>query len=208
RLWRARLPLATKLEGSFHLLGNVGFLLLLVLMLVTLPLQVLRLLGYSDTPELVRWVEGAPLAASLACVLLHYGVAQQTLGRFDLHSALRLPLVLALGAGMTVNATAAFFAGLGRRTGEFRRTPKAGGAAPYQLGRNSRGAFLWLELLLAGWGATGAVLSWALARHWTAVFHGLFAAGLFWVGASSLRDELHGPTPEPVDAAPQVEPSA
>src|SRR5690606_37324422 len=63
RLWRARLPLATKLEGSFHLLGNVGFLLLLVLMLVTLPLQVLRLLAYSDTTELVRWVDGAPLAA-------------------------------------------------------------------------------------------------------------------------------------------------
>ncbi len=207
RLWHAALPLRTKVEGSFHLLGNVGFVLLLGLMLVTLPLQALRFFGHGTTPTFVRLLEGAPLGLSLLCVLLHYGVAQATLRRFDLSTLLRLPLVLALGAGMTVNATAALFAGLGGATGEFKRTPKVGAASVRQLSRNRRGALPWLEMALAVWCASTATLSFWIQQPWTAAFHGLFAAGLCWVSLSSVHDELARQAPAPSTPVAQPEPT-
>lgn len=207
RLLRSPLPLRTKVEAGFHLLGNVGFLVLLGLMLVTLPLQAVRWLGHAETPRWFAILEGVPLGLSLLCVLAHYGVAQSSLRRFDLATLVRLPLVLALGAGMTVNATAAFVGGLGRRTGEFNRTPKVGAGSRHQLARNPRGALPWLEVGLGLWCATTASLSARIDQPWTAAFHGLFAVGLFWVGLGSLCDDLRAPIAAPAPIAPQPEPT-
>jgi cellulose synthase/poly-beta-1,6-N-acetylglucosamine synthase-like glycosyltransferase len=205
-LWRAPLPVRTKVEASFHLLGNAGFLLLLGLMLVTLPLQTLRYFGHGDVPVVVRWLEGVPLVLSLLCVLAHYGVAQASLGRWHAATCLRLPCVLALGAGMTLNATAAVIAGCAARTGEFKRTPKVGTRSVRQLGRNGRGLLPWLEVALALWCATSAALSLAIEQPWTAAFHALFALGLGAVGVSSLLDEVAARTSHPTPAA-ELEPS-
>jgi hypothetical protein len=196
-LLRSRWPVRTKIEATFHLLGNFGFLVLLGLFLVTLPLQALRYLGHADTPELIALLEGAPLSLALLCVLAHYGVAQATLRRFDRTTLLRLPLILALGAGMTVNATAAVISGLGARVGEFMRTPKTGDAEPRRRGSSDRGRRAWLEVALALWCATTAALSCCIEQFWTASFHGIFAAGLSWVGVASLADARRAAHPVP-----------
>jgi len=206
-LLRRPLPLATKVEAGFHLLGNLGFLLLLALMLLTLPLQCLRAAGVAPTPGFLARLEGLPLGLSLVCLLAQYAVAQATLRRLRFGTLAQLPLVLALGAGMTVNATAAVAAGLGRRVGEFKRTPKVGTSGDRQLGRNSRGGLAWLEVGLALFCAATSLLSLRLGQYWTAGFHSLFATGLGWVGLLSLHDELRSPQAEGlVDAQP--EPSA
>ncbi|MEZ5963273.1 MAG: glycosyltransferase [Planctomycetota bacterium] len=207
RLLRASLPLRTKIEAVFHLAGNAGFVLLLALMLVTLPLQIMRALDGGEPPAWSKRIEGLPLAASLACVLLHYGVAQATLRRCDLGTLLRLPLLLALGAGMAVNGTAALLGGLGSHTGEFLRTPKVGASPGRRPAPTRRGVLPWLEMGLGLWCTATVLASYRIGHYWTATFHGLFAAGLLWVGIGSLRDGARAPWTTRIDAQPHVEPT-
>ncbi|MHC5064704.1 MAG: cellulose synthase family protein, partial [Planctomycetota bacterium] len=109
-----------KLEAVFHLLGNLAFPLLLGLILVALPLQVLRFLHASEVPDWMASAEGLPMLFATLCVFFYYGTAQRAVGRLRWSSVLRLPMVLAAGAGMAVNNTAAILSALRRETGEFR----------------------------------------------------------------------------------------
>ena len=187
-IWRAAVPLRTKLEAVFHLLGNVGFPLLLLLILVALPLQVVRLLGSSGTPPFITFVEGLPILFSTLCVMLYYGAAQSGVARLSWGLLGRLPMVLALGAGMCVNNTSAVVEALGREPGEFHRTPKRGALLESRaiLYRSRRGWLPVLELLLGLYAGTTSLLALYLGHHWTTLFHGVFSLGLLWVGTKSL----------------------
>ncbi len=189
---RAKVGAMVKVEATFHLLGNLCFPLLLGLILLTLPLQSLRLWHETIVPTWLAWVEGLPLLLSTFCVLLYYGVAQRALRRpAGIGTWLRIPLVLAIGAGLCVNNTIAVLSAVVGPTGEFRRTPKwnvVGGASPIRahIYGSRRGQTALLEIALGIWAAGNCVLSLLVGLPVTAAFHALFAAGLLWVGASSL----------------------
>jgi len=195
RIWRAPIRLHAKIEAVFHLFGNVAFPLLLAVILVAMPLQMIRLLGSGEVPYLFSLIEGMPLLLATASVLLYYGFSQLALGRFRLHTLLQLPMVLALGAGVCVNNTAALVQAMSRNPGEFRRTPKHNvqcdqrrvGIIRYH---SPRGLLPLVELGLGVWAATTCLLSLVLGEPVPAMFHGTFAAGLFWVGARSFRANL------------------
>ncbi|MHC5071254.1 MAG: glycosyltransferase family 2 protein, partial [Planctomycetota bacterium] len=195
RIWRAPIRMHAKLEAAFHLFGNVAFPLLLAVILVAMPLQMTRLLGGGEVPYLFSWIESMPLLMATASVLLYYGSSQLVLGRLTFHTLLQLPMVLALGAGICVNNTTALIQALGRDPGEFRRTPKHSvhrnqrrvGLIRYH---SARGLLPLVELGLGAWAATTCVLSLVLGEPAPAMFHGIFATGLFWVGARSFRANL------------------
>ena len=201
---RARVPIATKCEAIFHLVGNLAFVLLLVLILVSLPLQILRLTSDTVTPRFITLAEGWPILFSALSVLVYYGTAQLHLRRLHWRAWFKLPLVLVIGAGMCVNNTAAVLAAFRKQPGEFRRTPKRGEHLDTKVIRytSKRG---WLPLAEIGLGlvaTTTSILSLGLGHTWSAVFHGLFASGLLWVGSSSLavaiqwRSPAVEPTPD------------
>jgi hypothetical protein len=195
RIWRAPIRWHTKLEAVFHLFGNVAFPLLLAVILVAMPLQLTRMLGGGKIPYLFSLIESLPLLMATASVLLYYGFSQLVLGRFRLHTLLQLPMVLALGAGICVNNTTAVIQALSKNPGEFRRTPKHNvgcdernvGLIRYQ---SPRGLLPLVELGLGVWASTTCVLSLMLGEPAPALFHGMFAAGLFWVGGRSFRANL------------------
>ncbi|MEM7199978.1 MAG: glycosyltransferase [Planctomycetota bacterium] len=194
KIWRAPLPLATRTEATFHLLGNVAFPLLLGLIVVALPLQALRLLNHSAIPAWLAWLEGLPLLLSTLCVLAYYGLAETRVARWRWSSVFRLPLILAIGAGLCVNNTLALVDGLRRTTGEFRRTPKLDSRQPqpaplrsYRPARGPRGA---MEVGLGLWALSTWGLATVLGLPFTAAFHGLFACGLLSVGSASLSAEV------------------
>lgn len=197
-IWRAPISMLTKVEAGFHLLGNLAFPLLVILILVALPLQLLRVASNEQVEPLIGWLEGLPLLLATLCVMTFYGVAQARVGRLGMGSALRLPLVIALGAGLSVNNTAAVLSGLRKRTGDFRRTPKHNVIhhdfpeldVVY---RSPRGFLPLLEVALGLCAATTSVLASSLGLWGTTVFHGLFACGLLVVGCRSVLDDLRRP---------------
>ena len=206
-IWRAPVAARVKVEAGFHLLGNLAFPLLLLLILVALPLQLARLANESFSPTWLALCEGVPLLLSTACVLVYYGTAEHQLQRLHRTGWLRIPLVLAVGAGLSINNSLAVWSGLFGGVGHFQRTPKYDvGGEDLQLSdaayRPSRGLRPLLELALGAWAGGTCAVSLSLQLPLTAAFHGLFAAGLLWVGAGSLLAELPRPAPRPASILP------
>jgi cellulose synthase/poly-beta-1,6-N-acetylglucosamine synthase-like glycosyltransferase len=207
---RAPVSWMTKGEAIFHLVGNVGFVLLFVLIAVSLPLQILRYTLGIGTPVLITLAEGWPILLSTLSVLVYYGTAQLCLMRSDWRTWVKLPLVLAIGAGMCVNNSAAVLAAFRREPGEFLRTPKRGDQPGTKaLGYISkRGALPLCEIALGLVALSTCLLSLRLGHLWTAVFHGLFTAGLLWVGAGSLISGLCEPEAGSTIGPDRAEPDA
>ena len=194
RIFAARLPLRTKIESVFHLLGNLAFPMLLALILVAMPLQLLRWLGGTPTHGFYEWVEAAPLVLATLSVFAYYGLSQVTLSRFTAGTLLRLPVILALGAGVSLNNTLAVCSALRRSPGEFLRTPKR--VTPEDATRDTynspRGLLPLFEIGLGLWAATTSSLAILQGQWSSAGFHGLFATGLVWVGLRSIQANRRG----------------
>ena len=190
----ARSRARSRRRAGFHLLGNLAFPLLLALIVIALPLQALRLWNGTAVSPALAMAEGLPLLLSTLCVLGYYGFSQLDLHRLGPAGVLRIPLVLAVGAGLSVNNTLAVASALRSETGEFLRTPKnailrRGESREKRAYRSHRGLLPGLEIGLGSWAlGTCGVALW-LGLPLTAIFHGLFGAGLLWVGLSSLADD-------------------
>ena len=166
RILPARLALRVRSEALAHLGANFAYPLVLLLALLTPPAAWLRAM-----PDLA-WMRGldlAVLALATGSVALFYGVSQR--GR-HLH---RLPGVLALGIGLSINQTAAVFEALAGHVSGFVRTPKSGGTGgSYTVPRS------WIplaEALMAGWQALGIGLS-----IWGGYWHSLPLQALLFLG--------------------------
>lgn len=209
RVWRAPLPLASKIEACFHLLGNLAFPLLLALLLTALPAMSARLQGVQG--PLPAGVESAGWLLVTAGVALFFALARLRLGPLRPADLGRVLLLPALAAAMAVNNSAAVLAGL-RSGGEFRRTPKrnvvgradrSGGAAA-AVYRARRG---WLpagEIALGLWLLAAGIVALRAGAVVAAAFHLLFAAGLLAAGIGSLPL----PSPAPSQPAPSQETTA
>jgi len=195
---RAPLPVAVKLESIVHLTANATYVLMVVLALLMGPAAWLRR-GHG-LPSLL-FLDLPLLALSLVSIAAFYVVAERrTSGRFA--SGLgALPMVMALGIGLSINNARAVVQGLSRRPAEFRRTPKYGlttlddAALASRRYRARRNLDTWIELAagiyLASWIAVGST-----HRLWgTIPFLVLFAAGFLFTSGLTLRQERVRPTP-------------
>ncbi|MCA9564757.1 MAG: glycosyl transferase family 2, partial [Myxococcales bacterium] len=115
------LPLRVKVEAFFHLTATVSFLLMLVLSLL-MPVAFFARIdrGWAGT-----FAMDLPLfLGATSSVCWFYALSQRRLGRSWLSQLSQLPMVLALGIGMSLNnARAVVEALVGYETG-FIRTPK------------------------------------------------------------------------------------
>lgn len=181
RLWRAPLPLRVKLEATTHLIGNIGYPLMLLLALLA-PLSVV-----DPSARNAAW----PLLLFVGCLgslAAFYDAALRARGRNLAQRSVEIPLAIGLGLGLSVSQTRAVFLGLFRRGGEFRRTPKKGDRERSSY-RPSLALPAGIELLLAAW----LVFALALAVQrglWTPVpLYTLFAVSFGWVGALSVAGQ-------------------
>lgn len=178
-IWRSPASLATKLEATSHLTAPSSWPLVVLLALLLPPAVHARLDG--DLPALAV-IDFALFGAALAPFLVWYVVAVlRTGGRWRLWY---LPAVFALGLGISVAQSRAFFAGLRGDRIAFSRTPKRGNQprSGYSADRHAG----WTEVALACWTllALGPVLEHG---EWAALpFVLLFASGLAWVGLGAL----------------------
>lgn len=126
-LWAGDWPLRLKLEALAHLTSYAPSLLTLALSMLILPAMIVRL-GHGWPAPL--WVDGSLFALLLAPLIRFYGTTRRLAGRRAWPGlAIDLPLILALGIGISVNNSRALLSGVfGRSRAEFIRTPKLGGS--------------------------------------------------------------------------------
>ena len=187
RILTGDLPLRIKFEAAVHMTANVGYVLMVGLALLVVPAVWLR-------REVATWMISAidlPLfALSTLSVAAFYLVAQrEALG--SLRGVPRwVPMLMAVGIGLSINnARAVLEAALGRQS-EFQRTPKYNLARGERLSsRRYRGTInrdTWIELVLAIYFAVATAAAVA-AGLWGAVpFLLLFEVGYAFTSISAL----------------------
>jgi cellulose synthase/poly-beta-1,6-N-acetylglucosamine synthase-like glycosyltransferase len=120
---KADLPLRVKLEAIFHLTNNFAYLFLVALACLQLPNMLLR--RDIDNPMLL--LLDVPLfIATSGSIVLFYLSTHHFLYRSVWDAVKRLPLMMALGIGLSLNNAHAVLEGLMSGDAEFVRTAKHG----------------------------------------------------------------------------------
>lgn len=195
RVLRAPVSLGVKLEAAAHLLSNLAYPGVVLLALLMPPAVFVR--GQSDLTTLI--LLDLPIFLLATCsVALFYAVAEKEAHGRWWNKAWRLPLVMALGIGISINQSRAVFEGLFGNDVTFVRTPKAGDAGSAQAGaftsyRPSMGWTPFLELAMAVYLIVGA--GFVIQSGWYASlpFLALFAVGFGYVGVASLMPVAEAP---------------
>lgn len=189
RIWGSRASVWDKLEATAHLAASFSYPFVVVLTLLV-PFAVVA--REQPSPLIDRLVAFDFLLFPFAILpfVLFFGTAIAGSGRDSQRSVggrlLRLPVVLALGLGMSLSQARAVFQGLAGEVGTFVRTPKYGTtrSGGYRLGfRGLAGA----EMLLAMYLACACVYAAAVGYYGSLPFLLLFVFGYGAVGWSSLR---------------------
>jgi cellulose synthase/poly-beta-1,6-N-acetylglucosamine synthase-like glycosyltransferase len=186
---KAKIPLHIKIECLFHLTNNFAYLFLVVLAALQLPNMILR--GHMERPELL--LLDIPLfAATCGSITVFYLTTHRALYPNIWEAIKRLPLMMALGIGLSINNARAVIEGLFGRDLEFVRTPKHGVTRKqdnWKKMRKYRSRFPMHSVIEIGFGLY-FVATIALAMvtgNWINVpFLVLFMIGFLYVGALSL----------------------
>ncbi len=179
---RARKPIGQRLAVLLHL-GRHAFYPLLLINLLLVPFTTLfglpTLLDYGPVVNLLL------LALLIGGLMVYSLVAELRAGGPPLH-ALLAPLLVPLVLGSCLYYSAAFFAGLVSRRGEFVRTPKRGdgGEGPSYVARWDPLCVVELVLGLGMAAASALALQRGIPVY--GAFMGCVSAGLLWVSLESL----------------------
>ena len=198
KLWplirKAGLSKDVRREAFFHLTANIAYLLMIPLAIL-LPITVVVRVSHG-------WYEVLLLdipffAAATFSVVMFYAGSQGEQGRGWWGRIKYLPLVMALGIGLSVNqARAVVEALMGYETG-FTRTPKHGvkGAGDSVARKRYRAAITFqpiVELALAAYMTYGVLYLVEREVYYSLPFLVLFQVGFAYVGLSSLYEGLRG----------------
>jgi cellulose synthase/poly-beta-1,6-N-acetylglucosamine synthase-like glycosyltransferase len=185
---RAKIPLKVKIECVFHLTNNFAYLFLVVLACLQLPNMLLR--RTIDNPELL--LLDVPLfAGTCGSIVLFYLTTHRALYGDLWEAVKRLPLMMALGIGLSINNARAVVEGLFGKDLTFVRTPKHGvtqrtqgwrfkrykaGKAFHSLVEIAFGLYFLITIVLA-----------VITGSWITIpFLVLFMVGFLYVGSLSL----------------------
>jgi cellulose synthase/poly-beta-1,6-N-acetylglucosamine synthase-like glycosyltransferase len=186
---KADIPWRVKMEAFFHLTNNFAYFFLVILALLQLPNMILR--KKMDSPELL--LLDIPLfAATSGSIILFYLTAHRALYQNMGEAVRRLPLMMALGIGLSINNARAVLEGLfGKKDAEFVRTPKHGVTARWEAWtkkryKASKEMATYVELAFGLYFLVTIALA-AVTGSWTNIpFLLLFTFGFFYVGSLSL----------------------
>lgn len=186
---RSEVPFRQKAETFFHLTNNVAYPLLLLLAFLLLPCLMLRSThGWRE----VLLVDLPLFFGTTLSVCTFYLTTQREEGSRSLWWGLkRLPVLLAVGIGLSVNQTRAVFEAMLGKESEFVRTPKHGVVGKLQAwkGRKYAGTLTFvpfLEMFMALYFAMTLGLAIWAGRYASIPFVLLFLSGFSFVGGLSL----------------------
>ena len=187
-VWRAKLPLKVKIEGTVHLTSNYAFLLLAFICVLMHPGAGGGTHGMWHTLllDIPIFITGSMPA------IIFYIVSQRELyPRSWWREVLYLPALLAVTIGLAVNNAWAVIQGMAGATGEFTRTPKYGIQTRTQSWKKSKYSVAknilpLIEVAFAVY-FIYFLTHEVIAANWYAVpFLSLFACGFTYVALCSL----------------------
>jgi len=199
-IWKSDAPLICKMEATAHLTSNFAYLLLFLLCFLIWPKQHTELSWFADNGISEHLLNFPIFFFGSASVALFYIMSQKAIRpKTWLKDILYLPLLLALGIGMSVNNAKAVIEALFNHETGFVRTPKYGingekkeKAPNWKTSRYKAIKSLTPFVELAfGLFFTVVVADNALTGNWIAAVLLLpFPVGFFYTSLSSLAQQL------------------
>lgn len=188
-VWRSKAPLAIKLEATAHLTSNFAYLLTLCTLVLMYPANFVM----GSSWHKAVFVDVPVFFFASFSVVVFYMTAQGSQSRWGWLKALPyVPMLLALGIGMSINNGKAVLEALLNQESDFVRTPKYGIATQAQAAtkksryKAGKSIALWLEVAITGY--FGWLIFLAAQRgQWGSIpFLLLFFSGFAFVSGSSL----------------------
>ncbi|MCC7416475.1 MAG: glycosyltransferase family 2 protein [Acidobacteria bacterium] len=199
QILRSNLPFAVKAEAFFHLTANFNYILMCLLSVLMFPSMVIR---YNMGWYAMLLVDIPLFFAATFSFCTFYTVCQREVHRNWRARIRYVPLLMAVGIGLSVNNARAVLEALFGRTSEFARTPKyrIEAYADEWAGKKYRQSVAvqpFVELALGLYFTS--IVFYALANriYGTLPFLVLFQVGFFYTGLLSIIQQCAG---EPVVA--------
>jgi cellulose synthase/poly-beta-1,6-N-acetylglucosamine synthase-like glycosyltransferase len=189
-IFKSNVPRRIKIEAVYHLTANLSYPLMVVMTVLLIPAMIVRF--YQGWFEML--IIDVPLfAASTLSIGVFYVVSQRELfPKTWLKTFLYLPILMALGIGLTVTNTKAVMEALFGIKSAFARTPKYSVAKKGEksnAGKKYRKRLLltpWIELAIGGYFALAILYTFTNNNFFTAPFLVLFVVGYWYTGLMSL----------------------
>jgi len=189
---KADVPRRVKAEAFLHLTPNLSYPLMIVIAALMLPVMIVRF--YMGWMELL-FLDLPLIAASFWSISLFYVIAQRELYPKNWkRSILLLPVLMAVGVGLTIiNTRAVLEALLGVKTAFARTAKYAVGQRPVNLeAKRYRGRSGWLpyaEIAVGTYFAFMVVFAIQTDNFLSIPFLTLFVGGYYWAGFGTLYQE-------------------
>ena len=191
-IMRAPIPKRLKLEAFLHLTPNISYPLMLVVSALMLPVMIVR---FYMGPFQMVFLDLPLIVASFWSISAFYLVAQRELyPKTWKSSILLLPMLIAVGVGLTVINTRAVLEGLFGIQTAFARTAKFGiGERAVNLeAKRYRGGSGWLpyaEIAVGIYFVAMIVFAIQTYNYFAIPFLALFVYGYWWAGFATLYQE-------------------
>ncbi len=197
RIFRSNATWAQKSEAFFHLTNNCAYPLLIMLSLLLLPNLAFRTAhGLRE----VLMIDLPLFFGTTLSLAAFYMASQKEIARFEnpdkepgfpWRAFSRLPMVLSLGIGLSVNQTRAVFEAVMGKDTEFVRTPKHGIRGKLESWsskkyRAAKSLAPYIEVALAGYFAVAMWVAFDHGHYLSMPFLALFLFGYGYVGGASL----------------------
>ncbi|MBI1790311.1 MAG: glycosyltransferase [Acidobacteria bacterium] len=192
---KADLPKRVKLEAFMHLTPNISYPLMIVMSALMLPVMIVRF--YMGVAQMV-FLDLPLIVASFWSISAFYVVAQRELYPKNWkRTFLVLPLLMAVGVGLTIINTRAVLEALAGVQSGFVRTAKYALAGRHVNleHKKYRSRSGWLPYVEVAFGTYFvAMIAYAIEtyNYPTVPFLLLFVAGYYWAGFSTLYQEYQG----------------
>jgi cellulose synthase/poly-beta-1,6-N-acetylglucosamine synthase-like glycosyltransferase len=181
-----------KMEAFMHLTPNITYPLMIVVSALMLPVMIVRF--YMGVWQMM-FLDLPLIAASFWSISLFYVVAQRELYPKNWkRSIFLLPMLMAVGVGLTIINTRAVLEALFGVETSFVRTPKfAIGERPMKLEnkqyRARSGWLPYLELAVGTYFLGMVIFAFTTFNFLTIPFLALFVFGYYWAGFTTLYQE-------------------
>ncbi len=195
RVLKSDASLHTKIEAWYHLTANISYPLMIMLSVLLLPAMIIRF--YQGWFQML-YIDLPLFMASTFSISSFYLVSQRELfPRSWPRALIYLPILMALGIGLTITNTKAVIEALIGKESAFARTPKYRviskqdkiGATKY---RKRLGWVPWLELLIGAYFAATVYYAVDNENYITVPFLLLFVVGYWYTGLMSLLQGRFG----------------
>lgn len=192
-IWKSDFPLPVRLEAIIHLSNNFAYLLMAIPAILLVPIVKYHI-DMGEVPWKLVIVYFLVFLAATLSVLIYYSVAiKDSLGK-KWPEVLYLPVLMALGIGLSLNNGRAALEALFGHQSEFKRTPKyklerkkdSWRQKIYQPGRSYQHI---IEILIGCYFAYGMFYFVSQKVYYSMPFFFLFLVGFSYIGLSSLAGQ-------------------